>query len=163
MSVEDFFRSEFSLLFEGDDRAYIASGIESGAVVPISGSTEEPFRYLDALPHTSRLLWEDIPHIGLSVPADTNGVALDCKIDMARSIGGYFGILESQGILFEDMFSDFALKIALGDVLALSPNFFESAGHKYLLGVDRSWLFNFTMEEQFYFSNRLEELQKIEE
>lgn len=158
MSLSAFEASEFSCLFEGDSLDLVTSGIADGSIVVADIAVDACFGRLSHLPATSRLSWHEIPHLGLGLPADGQGTALLCKLEMLDSIGNYFGLRDQRGLLFEDLFADCVLELAFADFVRLRPDFFESAGHKYFLDVSGDWLVNFTMEEQLYFSDRIAQI-----
>jgi hypothetical protein len=163
MSLSDFTASEFSCLFEGDSLELVSNGFESGSISIPSVSVDECFKMMAHLPHTSRLSWESIPHLGIGVSSDAAGVAMDCKLEFLGSVGSYFGLKSQRGYLFEDAFADCVLEMEFRDFAHLSADFFHTAGHKYFLGVDRRWLVNMTMEEQLYFSNSIFEYRSPDE
>jgi hypothetical protein len=155
MSLSDFSTSEFSCLFEGDSLELVRNGLESGSMSVPSVEVDPYFEMMAHLPHTSRLSWESIPHIGLGISTDVAGVAMECKLELLISLGSFFGLNDERGYLFEDVFFDCVLEMKFSDFARLKAEFFETAGHKYFLGVDQKWLVNMTTEEQLYFSNRI--------
>jgi hypothetical protein len=155
VTLSDFSASEFSCLFEGDSLELVRNGFESESISIPSVNVDECFAMMAHLPHTSRLSWESIPHLGIGVSADAAGVAMECKLELIGSLGDFFGLNDQRGYLFEDAFADCVLEMAYSDFARLSADFFETAGHKYFLGLDRRWLVNMTMEENLYFSNAI--------
>lgn len=152
MSVERFLASDFACLFEGEDRDLILDGFSQDRIGVSGVSVDACFARLSQLPATSRLSWGEIPHLGISTRADKVGAVLDAKIDFIRSVGSFFGLKGDYGLLFEDLFADLVLRLPFETFGSLSPGFFRSAGHKYLLSETSDWLINVTMEEQFYFT-----------
>jgi hypothetical protein len=159
MSLSDFSASEFSCLFEGDSLELVRNGLESGSMSVPSLKVDPYFEMMAHLPHTSRLSWESIPHIGIGVSTDAAGVAMECKLDLLNSLGSFFGLNDERGYLFEDDFFDCVLEMKFSDFARLKADFFLAFGHKYFLGVDQKWLVNMTTERQLYFSNRISETQ----
>ena len=153
--MSEFLRSEFGSLFGAADRGQIQAKIDAGLISVDDCDIDGLFSRMAHLPATSRIQWDKVPNISLQLPSDQDGVVMKCKLELIRSIGGFYQLESERGYLFEDLFADCVLQMDFETFGRLEGNFFETAGHKYFLSISGDWLVNFTMEEQLYFSNRI--------
>lgn len=153
--MSDFGSSEFSWLFSESDQSRIAQLIADGYVTVNPFDADAMFTRISHLPHDSRIQWSNIPNISIQTRNDPDGIGVECKLDLLKSLGRFYGLESSMGILFEDMFADCVLQMDFSVFARLEAEFFTGPGHKYFLSTNDDWLVNFTMEGSLHFSNRI--------